>query len=170
MALLQQQLRVLERKVKQKPRLSRPEKRMRVALRTGLQRQTRHWQQRARQAVVLIQPETVLKGQRELVRPKWTFRQPDRGGGPKLEGEIEALILRSARENPRMGYAKIPGERLKLGFTVDPTTVQQVLRRHRLLPTPPRGRRWWRTFLNPDRPQMRACDGFTVETLCLPTR
>lgn len=60
-ALLQQQLRVLERKVKKKPRLSRPEKLMLVALTTGLQRQTQRWQERLREAVLLVQPETVLK-------------------------------------------------------------------------------------------------------------
>jgi len=43
-ALLRQQLRVLERKVKKKPRLSRPEKLMLVALTTRLQRQTQRWQ------------------------------------------------------------------------------------------------------------------------------
>ena len=66
-ALLRQQLRVLERKVKQKPRLSRPEKLMLVALTTRLQRQTQWWRERLREAVLLVQPETVLKWHRELV-------------------------------------------------------------------------------------------------------
>ena len=68
-ALLRQQLRVLERKIKKKPRLSRPEKLMLVAVTTGLQRQTQRWQQRLREAVLLVQPETVLKWHRELGYP-----------------------------------------------------------------------------------------------------
>jgi putative transposase len=168
-ALLRQQLRVLERKAKTKPRLSRPEKLMLVALMTRLQTQTRQWQQRVREAILFVQPETVLKWHRELVRRKWTFRQPDRGGRPRLEFDIEALIVRIAGENPRMGYDKIHGELLKLGFAVDPTTIKNVLRRHRLLPAPQRGRSSWRTFLKHYRQQILACDFFTVETLHLQT-
>jgi hypothetical protein len=69
-ALLRQQLRALERKTKTKPRLSRPEKLMIVALITRLKIQTRQWQQRVREAVLLVQPDTVLKSHRELVRQK----------------------------------------------------------------------------------------------------
>ncbi len=166
-ALLRQQLRVLEHKIKKKPRLSRPEKLMLVALTTRLQKQTQRWQHRLREAVLLVQPETVLKLHRELVRRKWTFRRSNHGGRPKLDCEIEALILQIARENPRMGYDKIQGELLKLGFVVDPTTVKNVLRRHRLMPAPQRGRSSWRTFLKHYRQQMLACDFFTIETLHL---
>ena len=113
---------------------------MLVALMTRLQLQTRQWQQRVREAVLLVQPETVLKWHRELVRRKWTFRQPDRGGRPRLESDIESLIIRIASENPRMGYDKIQGELLKLSFAVDPTTIKNVLRRHRLLPAPQPGK------------------------------
>jgi len=168
-ALLRQQLRVLERKINKKPRLSRPEKLMLVALSTRLQLQTQHWQQRLHEAVLLVQPETVLKWHRELVRRKWTFRQLNRGGRPRLESDIEALIPRIARENPRMGYDKIHGELLKLGFVVDPMTVKNILRRHRLLPAPQRGKSSWRTFLKHYRQQMLACDFFTVETLHMQT-
>ena len=160
---------MLERKVKQKPRLSRPEKLILVALTTRLQRQTQRWQERLRDTVLLVQPETVLKWHRELVCRKWTFRRPNHGGRPKLDSEIEALIVQIARENPRMGYDKIQGELLKLGVVVDPTTVKNVVRRHRLLPAPQRGRSSWRTFLNHYRQQMLACDFFTVETLHLQT-
>ncbi|MBK8033672.1 MAG: hypothetical protein IPK17_30070 [Chloroflexi bacterium] len=79
-ALLHQQLRALERKTNTKSRLSSPEKLMIVALVTRLQRQTRQWQQRVREALVLVQPDTVLKWHRELVRRKWTFQHPNRGG------------------------------------------------------------------------------------------
>ena len=127
LALLRQQLRVLERKTKTKPRLSRPEKLMFVALVKRLQVQTQGWQQRVREAVLLVQPETVLKWHRQLVRRKWTFQHSNRGGRPQLDPDIEALILRIARENLRMGYDKIHVELLKLGFTLDPTTIKNVL-------------------------------------------
>jgi hypothetical protein len=109
-ALLRLQLCILERKTKTKPRLSRPEKRMLVALMTRLQLQTRQWQQRVREVALLVQPETILKWHRELVRRKWTFGQPNRGGRSRLEADLEALIIRLASGNPRMGYDKIQGE------------------------------------------------------------
>jgi hypothetical protein len=102
-ALLRQQRRILERKLKSKPRLSRPEKRMRVALIPRLKAQTQRWQQRLREAVLLVQPETVRKWHRELVRRTWTFHAPNRGGRPRREPDREALIVRIARANPRMG-------------------------------------------------------------------
>jgi putative transposase len=66
-----------------------------------------------------------------------------------------------------MGYDKIQGELLKLGYCLDPTTIKNVLRRHRRHPAPIRGATSWRTFLNHYRHQMLACDFFTVETICL---
>ena len=68
-----------------------------------------------------------------------------------------------------MGYGKFQGGLLKLGFTIDPTTVKNVLRRRRLLPAPHRGNSSWRTFLKHYQHQMLACDFFTIETLRLQT-
>lgn len=92
-ALLRQQLRVLKRKAKAKPRLSRPEKLMLVTLTTRLQIQTRHWHKRLREDILLIQPETVLKWHRELVRRKWTFQHPNRVGRPRLDPDTDNLRM-----------------------------------------------------------------------------
>lgn len=146
--LLRQQLRVLERKTRAKPRLSRPEKLMLVALAAQLKRRSQRFHDRLREAVLLVKPDTVLKWHRDLVRRKWTFKPGNGGGRPRIEPEVEALIIRLARENPRMGYDKIHGELLKLGYALDPTTVRNVLRRHHVLPAPRRGGSSWRTFLN----------------------
>ena len=168
-ALLRQQLRVLERKAKTKPRLARPERLMLVVLVAQLKRRTKRLHARLREAVLLVQPETVLKWHRELVRRKWTFRHANRGGRPGIASDIVALIVRLARENPRMGYDKIQGELLKLGVAVDPTTIKNVLHRHGLLPAPQRGQSSWRTFLRHYRDHILACDFFTVEMLSLQT-
>jgi transposase InsO family protein len=79
------------------------------------------------------------------------------------------MIVRLARENPRLGFDKIQGELLKLGYEVDRSTVRNVMRRHHLPPAPKRGRSSWRTFLNHYRAQMLACDFFTIETITLRT-
>ena len=168
-ALLRQQLRILERKGKGKHRLGLPEKLMLVTLAGKLKTRGAALHEQVRACLVLVQPETLLKWHRDLVRRKWTFRQPNPGGRPRLEAGLEGLIVRLARENPRMGYDKIHGELLKLGYTLDPSTVAKVMRRHHLLPAPKRGRSSWRTFLNHYRTQMLACDFFTVETVTLQT-
>jgi putative transposase len=167
--LLRQQLRILERKTRTKSRLSSPEKLMVVALFTRLKLQTQHWYERLQETALLFKPDTLLKWHRDLVRRKWTFKHRHHGGRPRVEAEVEALILQLAHENPRMGYLKIHGELLKLGYRLDPSTVKNVLRRHRLKPAPQRGQTSWRTFLNHYRQQVLACDFLTVETLCLKT-
>lgn len=72
------------------------------------------------------------KWHRELVRRKWSFRQPSKGGRSRLDAELEALIVRLARENPWLGFDKIHGELLKLSYTLDPSTVRNVMQRHHL--------------------------------------
>ena len=157
-ALLRQQLRILERKSKGKKRLTPPEKLMLVALVDKLKVKHQAVHNRLRRCLVLVQPETVLMWHRELVRRKWTVRPPNPGGRPRLDAELEALIVRLAQENPRFGYDKIHGELLKLGYSLDPTTVRNVMRRHHLPPAPKRGHSSWRTFLKHYRTQMLACD------------
>src|SRR5262245_56359481 len=102
--LLRQQLRVLERKVSSKPRVSRLEKLMLVALADQLRGVSQRFRGALGQCVLLFKPDTLLKWHRELVRRKWTFQRPKRGGRPPIEAELEALIVRLARENPRMGF------------------------------------------------------------------
>ncbi len=91
-ALLRQQLRILERKSKGKKRLAPPEKLMLVVLADKLKAKSQAVHERLRTCLVLVQPETLLKWHRDLVRRKWTFRQPKQGGRPRLDAELEALI------------------------------------------------------------------------------
>ena len=168
-ALLRQQLRVLERKLDTRPRLSRPEKLTLVALSSSLELVTQQYGDVLRHCLLLVKPDTLLKWHRDLVRRKWTFQSPNAGGHPRIDSALEALIVRLVRENPRSGLTKIADELLKLGYAVDRTTIRNVMRRHHLPPAPERGRSSWRTFLNHYRTQMLACDFFTVETITLQT-
>jgi len=61
----------------------------------------------------IFQPETVLRWHRELVRRKWIYPLKRKGGRSPIDQELEKLILRLAKENPRLGYGKIEGEMLK---------------------------------------------------------
>jgi putative transposase len=75
-ALLRQQLRILERQPKTRPLLSRPEKLMLVTLVTRLRAQTQRFHEALGEAVLLVQPDTLLKWHRQLAGRKWTFQHP----------------------------------------------------------------------------------------------
>ena len=113
----------------------------------------------------------MLKWHRELVKRKWTFRQGARLGRPRIDAELEALIVRLAEDNPGLGYEKLQGELSKLGYELGVSTVRDVLHRHHILPAPERNRRGsnWRTFLKHYQAQMLACDFFTIESIFLKT-
>ena len=98
-----------------------------------------HWRDRVGASLLRFKPDTVLKWHRELERRKWTFKPPDRVGRPTTAPELEDWIVRLARENPRWGFDRIHGELLKLGFSLDPKTVKNVMRRYGLPPAPQRG-------------------------------
>ncbi len=84
--------------------------------------------------------------------------------------ELEQLIVRLAHENPRVGYGKLHGELLKLGYEVGETTIAAVLLKHGILPAPQRGGSTsWRHLMQHYKEQILACDFFTVETLFLQT-
>jgi hypothetical protein len=66
----------------------------------------------------LVQPATLLRWHRDLVRHRWTH--PHRRGRPGVAAEIRALVLRLARENPTWGYRRIHGELCRLGYKIGP--------------------------------------------------
>ena len=115
-----------------------------------------------------VRPETLLRWHRDLVRRKWAAFGRRRGlGRPPLAQELRELILRLARENPSWGYVRLRGELLKLGHAVAASTIQQLLRRHRLRPAPRRAGLAWSAFLRAHAAGLLACDFFAVETVRL---
>jgi putative transposase len=66
----------------------------------------------------LVQPATLLRWHRDLVRRRWTY--PHRGGRPAVPAELRELVLRLARENPTWGYRRIHGELCRLGQSLAP--------------------------------------------------
>src|SRR5712691_34551 len=147
--------------------LRRQERRvsLRPADRAFLAALTRVLPQRRRHGLI-VTPQTLLRWHRELVRRKWA--QPRRRSGrPPVEAQVQELVLRFARENPRWGYPRIAGELLKLGLRVSPSTVRRLLLAAGLRPAPRRAGPSWRDFLRQQAASMLACDFFTVETITL---
>jgi hypothetical protein len=152
------------------PRLTRGEKLTLAVLAAALARLTADPRGRLDQYLLLFKPDTILTWHRELVRRKWTYWRRNRGGRPAIPAEIEALILRLARENARWGHRRVQGEVRKLGHPISASTVRAALRRHRVPPAPQRRRATTgRDFIRAHEEQMLACDFFTIETLWLKT-
>jgi putative transposase len=158
-AVLRHQLAVLGRGVRRPPLRWRD--RALLAAASGLV-------PRARWAVFLASPQTLLRWHRELVRRKWRYSRRS-VGRPPLDRALVELVLRLGRENPRWGCVRIQGELRKLGIRIGATTIRSILRRSGLGPAPrPQGLSW-AEFLRAQANGMIACDFFTVETAWLRT-
>ncbi len=145
--LLRQQLRVLERRRGQHSHPGRWEKYLLAVLFSQL-KQTRRRSRAALASILIFRPQTLLNWHRELVRRKRTFIAKRRVGRPAITDELRRLVIRLANENVDWGYDRIQGELLKLGCTIDSTTVKNVLKCE--------GSNW-RTFLQHYKHQMLAC-------------
>jgi transposase len=166
--LIRQQISILLRNHDQPIRAMRFEKLTLTVIASRLKELTHRSAKQMEKFIRLFQPETVLGWHRELVRRKWTFPHKARGGRPRLTKEIEDLIVRMAKENPRWGYGKIQGELLKLKYTVSESAVRDVLKRRHIQPTPTRnGSENWQHLMAHYKEQILACDFFTVDTLWL---
>jgi hypothetical protein len=73
-------------------------------------------------AIIIVQPETVLRWHRRGFRAYWRWKSRHVGGRPRIDCEMRALIRRMSRENPLWGAPRIHGELLMLGIEVAEST------------------------------------------------
>jgi len=123
-----------------------------------LARLVRTWNQ----ALLIVQPETLLCWHRELFRLYWKRKSKAASHKPKVAEETIALIRQMARENRLWGAERIRGELLKLGIRVCKRTIQKYIRGVRTYQ--PRGQKW-SIFLRNHAAQIWACDFLQVTDL-----
>ena len=97
-------------------------------------------------AILIVQPETVIRWHRHGFRAYWRWRFRHVGGRPRIDSEMRALIRGMNRENPLWGAPRIHGELLMLGIDVAESTVSRYLVRRRRPPS-----QGWKTFLRNQR-------------------
>ncbi|MGV9856753.1 integrase core domain-containing protein [Streptomyces sp. NPDC003442] len=99
--------------------------------------------------VFAVTPTTLLRWHRELLTRKWTFTQHRRRPGrPSTAPTVKQLILRLARENSSWGHRRIQGELARLGYSIAPSTVWEILHAAGIDPAPQRSGPTWRQFLS----------------------
>ena len=86
-------------------------------------------------ALVIVQPETVIRWHRAGFRLFWRWKSRCRGGRPKVPLEIRQMIRTMSLANPLWGAPRIHGELLKLGIDVGQTSVAKYMARHRRPPS-----------------------------------
>ena len=119
------------------------------------------------QVACVAKPETVLGWYRRLIAKKFDgSRRRSYPGRPPLSREVQALMVRMARENPGWGYDRIVGALANLGHKVCDQTVGNGLRRHGIAPAPKRSANTsWRDFIAAHMAVLAGVDFFTVEVL-----
>jgi putative transposase len=144
--LLRQQLIVLQRQV-QRPAFKNRDRLLFVLLASQL----RTW----KQALLIVQPETLLRWHRDLF--KWVWRRKSKSTGHRrpLPAPLIGLIKRLVTENRLWGAERIRGELLKLGIRVSKRTIQKYARQVVL---PRRGKQTWTTFIHNHACAVWSCD------------
>ena len=152
-ALLRQQLIILRRQVK-RPACTKTDRMLLVLL----ARLVQTW----KQALIIVQPETLLRWHRQGFKLFWKYKSKAASLKPRLSQETISLIQEMAKDNRLWGAERIRGELLKLGIRVCKRTIQKYMRQVRA--TRPRGQTW-STFLQTHAQQVWACDFLPVTDL-----
>ncbi len=148
-ALLRQQLIILQRQTK-RPKLTWRDRSLIVLLSSKL----RAW----KDALIIVQPDTVLRWHRELFKRFWKRKSKpqQKQGRPPLADDLVALIKRIVKENLTWGAERIRGELLKLGIRVSKSTIQKYIESVRQ--SSPLPSQAWATFLHNHASEIWACD------------
>ena len=87
------------------------------------------------QVACVAKPDTILAWYRRLIARKFDgSKHRAAPGRPPIAREVEALIVRIARENSGWGYDRIVGALANLGHPVSDQTVGNILRRYGIAP------------------------------------
>ena len=109
--------------------------------------------------------DTIRAWNRKCAPPKCDGAKPCTAAGcPRMNQEIEDLVVRMARENRSWGYNRIVGALANLGYTLSDQTVGNMLKRHGIPPAPERKKTvTWREFVRFHLDILRATDCFNSE-------
>jgi putative transposase len=113
----------------------------------------------------IVSPDTVLAWHRRLIAKKFDCsKNRTYPGRPKVDQEVEELVVRLAKENPSWGYGRIAGAVAHVGHHVSDQTVGNILERNGIPPAPARKKTTtWKGFIRSHMDVLAATDFFTTE-------
>ena len=114
-----------------------------------------------------ITPATLLAWHRKLAASKYDTSNRRKPGRPPTVRSIARLAVQLAKENPLWGYRRIHGELTKLGVTIAPSTVWEILHAAGIDPAPRRSGPTWRQFLHAQAAGILAVDFLHADTVLL---
>src|ERR1700687_2569525 len=119
------------------------------------------------QVACVAKPDTILAWYRRLIARKFDGSKLRTSPGRlRIAPELEALIVRFARENSGWGYDRIVGALANLGHAVSDQTVGNILHRYGIQPAPKRSQNTtWKDFIARHMAVLTGTDFFTVEVL-----
>jgi putative transposase len=117
------------------------------------------------EVATIVNPDTILAWHRKLVAQKCDgFQQRKSPGRRKIDADLEALVVRLAREKRTWGYDRIVGALRHVGSTISDQTVGNILKRHGIPPAPTRKKTTtWSDFIRVYMDVLVATDFFTTE-------
>ena len=84
-ALLRQQLRIVERRQERGPHIPRWQKVPLAVLADRLKKRSRQAKEQLEATILFFQPATLIKWHRVAIRRKWTFQQKRKPGRPRID-------------------------------------------------------------------------------------
>jgi putative transposase len=117
----------------------------------------------------IVKPDTILAWQRQLAAHKFDGSPRRKSPGrPRVEKELEDVVVKMAKENRGWGYDRLAGALAHLGYEISDQTVGNILKR-RGIPTAPERRKTttWKAFIRTHMDVLWATDFFTTEVWTL---
>jgi transposase InsO family protein len=117
----------------------------------------------------IVKPDTILAWQRKLAANKFDGSARRKSPGrPRVEKELEDLVVKMAKENRGWGYDRLASALAHLGYEISDQTVGNILKR-RGIPTAPERRETttWKAFIRTHMDVLWATDFFTTEVWTL---
>ncbi|MGW4956423.1 hypothetical protein ACWEPL_04255 [Nonomuraea sp. NPDC004186] len=131
-----------------------------TALLTSLPRET------LRQLRLFVQPDTVLRWHRDLMKTTSLAYLPAEAARAPAHGALHPCPHpASGPREPGWGYRRVRGELTTLGIKVAPSTVWEILKQESFDPAPERASSTWADFLRSQADAPLACDFIETVTL-----
>ena len=121
------------------------------------------------EVATIVKPDTILAWHRKLVAQKFDGSEQRKAvGRPRVDKELEDLVVQMAKENRGWGYDRIAGALAELGYDISDQSVGNILKRRGLPSAPDRQKTTtWKEFIRTHLDVLVATDFFTAEVWTL---